>query len=97
MLIDFGLSFTSTLIEDKAVDLFVLERAFLSTHPGLYSIFDTILITYFQVSSHGQDIKSKLDEGKTTYYVSKILIIPTSIQLSLTWISSFIISTITRS
>ncbi|KAK4539536.1 hypothetical protein RGQ29_031907 [Quercus rubra] len=27
VLVDFGLSFTSTLPEDKAVDLFVLERA----------------------------------------------------------------------
>ena len=31
--IDFGLSCTSSLVEDKAVDLYVLERAFLSTHP----------------------------------------------------------------
>lgn len=34
VMIDFGLSFNSTLIEDKAVDLYVLERAFLSTHPN---------------------------------------------------------------
>ena len=33
-LIDFGLSYTSTLAEDKAVDLYVLERAFISTHPN---------------------------------------------------------------
>ncbi|ODV74978.1 serine/threonine protein kinase BUD32 [Cyberlindnera jadinii NRRL Y-1542] len=32
-LIDFGLGFTSDLVEDKAVDLYVLERAILSTHP----------------------------------------------------------------
>lgn len=32
VLIDFGLSFTSTLPEDKAVDLYVLERALLSMH-----------------------------------------------------------------
>ncbi len=30
--IDFGLSQNSTLSEDKAVDLYVLERAFLSLH-----------------------------------------------------------------
>lgn len=35
VLIDFGLSTTSTLAEDKAVDLYVLERAFGSTHPAL--------------------------------------------------------------
>lgn len=33
VLIDFGLSCVSTLTEDKAVDLYVLERAFQSTHP----------------------------------------------------------------
>ena len=32
MLIDFGLSYTSTLAEDRAVDLYVLERAFGSAH-----------------------------------------------------------------
>jgi len=34
VLIDFGLSYVSNLIEDKAVDLYVLERAFTSTHPN---------------------------------------------------------------
>ncbi|XP_042400833.1 EKC/KEOPS complex subunit TP53RK-like [Zingiber officinale] len=32
VLIEFGLSFTSTLPEDKAVDLYVLKRALLSMH-----------------------------------------------------------------
>ena len=32
--IDFGLSYTSTLVEDKGVDLYVLERAISSTHPN---------------------------------------------------------------
>jgi tRNA A-37 threonylcarbamoyl transferase component Bud32 len=34
VLIDFGLGMTQPSIEDRAVDLYVLERAFLSTHPG---------------------------------------------------------------
>lgn len=34
VLIDFGLATIQTLMEDKAVDLYVLERAFLSTHPN---------------------------------------------------------------
>ena len=34
ILIDFGLSTQSLQDEDKAVDLYVLERAFTSTHPG---------------------------------------------------------------
>lgn len=32
--IDFGLSYHSNNIEDKAVDLYVLERALSSTHPN---------------------------------------------------------------
>ncbi|KAJ1672971.1 serine/threonine-protein kinase bud32, partial [Spiromyces aspiralis] len=34
VLIDFGLGYYSNLAEDKAVDLYVLERAFFSTHPN---------------------------------------------------------------
>jgi TP53 regulating kinase-like protein len=34
VMIDFGLSFVTSLDEDKAVDLYVLERALLSTHPN---------------------------------------------------------------
>ena len=33
VLIDFGLASVSALIEDKAVDLYVLERALQATHP----------------------------------------------------------------
>jgi TP53 regulating kinase-like protein len=32
--IDFGLSCVSGKLEDKAVDIYVLKRAFISTHPG---------------------------------------------------------------
>ncbi len=32
VIIDFGLSTTSTVAEDKGVDLYVLERAFISAH-----------------------------------------------------------------
>lgn len=34
VIIDFGLGMTRPVIEDKAVDLYVLERALISTHPG---------------------------------------------------------------
>lgn len=33
-MIDFGLSGNSMMVEDRAVDLYVLERAFISTHPN---------------------------------------------------------------
>jgi TP53 regulating kinase-like protein len=46
VLIDFGLSFTGSLVEDKAVDLYVLERALLSTHPNTQALFDRILQAY---------------------------------------------------
>nr|GMD93610.1 EKC/KEOPS complex subunit bud32-like [Ipomoea batatas] len=39
VLIDFGLSFTSTLPEDKAVDLYVLERALLSMHSSCGNVY----------------------------------------------------------
>jgi len=32
-MIDFGLAYVRDMAEDKAVDLYVLEKAFLSTHP----------------------------------------------------------------
>lgn len=46
VLIDFGLSFISTLPEDKAVDLYVLERALLSMHSSCGSVMDLILAAY---------------------------------------------------
>jgi TP53 regulating kinase and related kinases len=33
VMIDFGLASMKPTVEDKAVDLYVLERAFISTHP----------------------------------------------------------------
>jgi len=45
-LIDFGLSYNSGLAEDKAVDLYVLERAFSSTHPESEELFSAVLKNY---------------------------------------------------
>lgn len=39
-LIDFGLAYIRNTAEDKAVDLYVLERAFVSTHPELEKEFE---------------------------------------------------------
>lgn len=45
--IDFGLSYiSSNQLEDQAVDLYVLEKAFLSTHPELDKEFNELLQTY---------------------------------------------------
>lgn len=46
VLIDFGLGFSEGSAEDKAVDLYVLERALLSTHPGSEVIFEGIIGAY---------------------------------------------------
>lgn len=44
--IDFGLSFVSSKIEDKATDIYVLKRAFLSTHPNSEDFFELVLDEY---------------------------------------------------
>ncbi|KAJ1799191.1 serine/threonine-protein kinase bud32 [Coemansia sp. RSA 2399] len=46
VLIDFGLSQISSSVEDKAVDLYVLERAFISTHPNSAQLFALVLEAY---------------------------------------------------
>lgn len=65
-MIDFGLSYHSTLVEDKAVDLYVLERAFASTHPDSEPLFSSILVAYAnRMGKDWDQIKKRLDEGKT--------------------------------
>ena len=59
--IDFGLSFVSALTEDKAVDLYVLERAFVSTHPNAEDLFAELLKAYSE-GKGGKSVVSKLDE-----------------------------------
>lgn len=44
--IDFGLGFLQPLPEDKAVDLYVLERAFVSTHPNSQGLVDLAMAAY---------------------------------------------------
>ena len=58
--IDFGLAHNSTLIEDRAVDLYVLERAFLSTHPNSQSKFDVVLNGYLTGLKDGSKVLQKL-------------------------------------
>ncbi|KAI9014169.1 kinase-like domain-containing protein [Hyaloraphidium curvatum] len=61
-LIDFGLSYNSTLLEDKAVDLYVLERALLSSHPNTESLFRAIIEAYRSESRQSKQIISQLSE-----------------------------------
>ncbi|XP_029948016.1 EKC/KEOPS complex subunit TP53RK [Salarias fasciatus] len=62
VLIDFGLSYISALPEDKGVDLYVLEKAFLSTHPNTEALFQKLLDSYARSSNKSAAVLKKLDE-----------------------------------
>ncbi|KAJ6258954.1 hypothetical protein Dda_5849 [Drechslerella dactyloides] len=62
VLIDFGLGQVSVSDEDKAVDLYVLERAFISTHPKASGLFHTILEAYKQNSLGSGIVLRRLQE-----------------------------------
>jgi TP53 regulating kinase-like protein len=61
-MIDFGLSSVSSKLEDKAVDLYVLKRAFISTHPGSELLFDKIIESYKAKVQNGLKIVAKFRE-----------------------------------
>ncbi|VDP09008.1 unnamed protein product [Soboliphyme baturini] len=66
VMIDFGLSYISQLPEDKAVDLHVLEKALLSSHPDSAALFDAILSSYKEVyRDGGEKVLAKLVEVRT--------------------------------
>ncbi|XP_035376106.1 EKC/KEOPS complex subunit TP53RK [Electrophorus electricus] len=62
VLIDFGLSYISALSEDKGVDMYVLEKAFLSTHPNTEALFERLLKSYTASSRKAPSVIKKLDE-----------------------------------
>ncbi|PKA64967.1 TP53 regulating kinase [Apostasia shenzhenica] len=62
VLIDFGLSFTSTIPEDKAVDLYVLERALLSMHSSCGNVMDRIVSAYKKSSKQWSSTMNKLGQ-----------------------------------
>ena len=58
--IDFGLSFISSSLEDKAVDLYVLERALTSTHSRQAAqIFEKILHSY--TAEYGRNVEKVIE------------------------------------
>ncbi|CRL06977.1 CLUMA_CG019974, isoform A [Clunio marinus] len=57
IMIDFGLSSFSTSHEDKGVDLYVLERALLSTHSDLPDLFNSILKHYKDINPSTETIR----------------------------------------
>ncbi|KAL0479902.1 bud32 [Acrasis kona] len=62
VMIDFGLSYISTSLEDRAVDLYVMERAFLSTHPNSEELFSSLLTGYVQQSKNGKGVSDRLNQ-----------------------------------
>lgn len=61
-LIDFGLAQVSKVAEDKAVDLYVLERSLGSVHSELEGLFGAILEAYWAGISDRRNIELKLQE-----------------------------------
>lgn len=62
VLIDFGLASQSTADEDRAVDLYVLERAFGSTHPRAEGLFRELLVAYGKSYKGGNVVVRKLED-----------------------------------
>jgi TP53 regulating kinase-like protein len=62
VLIDFGLASQSEVAEDRAVDLYVLERAFGSTHPRAESLLGELLKAYGQSFKGANQVLKKLEE-----------------------------------
>lgn len=62
VIIDFGLAAVSTQGEDRAVDLYVLERAFGTTHPQTESLFQELLLSYGQSYKGARVALKRLDE-----------------------------------
>lgn len=61
-LIDFGLATMKPTVEDKAVDLYVLERAFDSTHPGSQDLVSQVLESYRFACHRGTPVLLKLEQ-----------------------------------
>ncbi len=63
--IDFGLGYSSAMTEDKAVDLYVLERALVSTHAQLEpALFDAFRAAYAAASNDAKAILAKYEQVK---------------------------------
>lgn len=61
VMIDFGLSSYSTTAEDKGVDLYVLERALISTHSKFDMLFPKILEAYKETYEGSKEIINRLN------------------------------------
>lgn len=62
IIIDFGLATQTSQDEDRAVDLYVLERAFGSTHPQTQHLFTEVLNSYGNSFKGANTVLRKLEE-----------------------------------
>ncbi|EFX03538.1 hypothetical protein CMQ_466 [Grosmannia clavigera kw1407] len=62
VVIDFGLASQSSSDEDRAVDLYVLERAFGSTHPRAEHLFAESLLAYEAAFKQAKPVLRKLED-----------------------------------
>lgn len=62
VIIDFGLASQGTHEEDRAVDLYVLERAFLSTHPRTEKLLGEVLEGYKTTFKAAKQVLRKLED-----------------------------------
>jgi TP53 regulating kinase-like protein len=62
VIIDFGLAGQSLQDEDRAVDLYVLERAFGSTHPRAEGLFREVLTAYGESYKGAGVVLKKLED-----------------------------------
>tara|TARA_Y100000310_G_C20693469_1_gene823885 strand:- start:1835 stop:2440 length:606 start_codon:yes stop_codon:yes gene_type:complete len=65
-LIDFGLSFFSDKVEDKAVDLFLLDRALESKHYQIYpEVFDQVIESYKENFPESQSVLDRFEQVRS--------------------------------
>ncbi|MCD6367732.1 MAG: Kae1-associated serine/threonine protein kinase [Candidatus Aenigmarchaeota archaeon] len=70
--IDFGLAFHSTSVEDRAVDLHLLEQAYLSTHHEYFEeLWSSTIIGYKETFENWGKVLSRLEEIKKRGRYSK--------------------------
>ncbi|KZF23570.1 kinase-like protein [Xylona heveae TC161] len=62
VVIDFGLAMQSVQDEDRAVDLYVLERAFGSTHPRAENLFQEVLRAYGESFKGAKVVLRRLED-----------------------------------
>lgn len=64
--IDFGLGYSSNMVEDKAVDLYVLERALASTHASLEpALFEAFRAAYAASAVDAPAVLKKFEQVKS--------------------------------